>query len=373
MVENSNIKVDLRPDGSGVVTLAGDWTLESRPDISPALAEIQKLKSVAFDSSIIGHWDSYLMISLERIREECDKNKIVFNAEGLPQGARRLLKLALAVPERAGARRSAEKKPFFERFGNTTLDNVTGFKVAVEFAGQIAIGFLNMLMGRAKYRRADIAVFMQEAGSGALPIVSLISVLVGTILAFVGSIQLKMFGAEIYVASLVGAGMAIEMGALMTGIIMAGRTAASYAAQLGTMQVNEEMDALRTLGLSPFEFLVLPRFIALAVMMPLLCIYADVLGMIGGAVVGIFMLGIEPVQYFQQTRETLTISFFMQGIIKSAAFGMVIAFCGCLQGMMCGRSAQAVGEATTKAVVQCIVWIVVTDTILTLIYLKTGF
>jgi phospholipid/cholesterol/gamma-HCH transport system permease protein len=230
-----------------------------------------------------------------------------------------------------------------------------------------------LVRGKAQYRRSDLLQFIQECGVEALPIVTLISVLVGVILAFVGALQLLMFGAQVFVANLVGVGMAVEMGALMMGIIMAGRTGASFAAQLGTMQVNEEIDAMKTMGISPFEFLVLPRMLALILMMPLLCLYADFLGMLGGALVGIGTLDITPTQYFNQTVNAVQLRHFAQGLIKSATFGVVIAVCGCMQGINCGRSAQAVGEATTRAVVQCIIWIVLTDAMLTVIYNVTGF
>ncbi len=170
-----------------------------------------------------------------------------------------------------------------------------------------------------------------------------------------------MFGAQIYVADMVGIAMTREMGAMMTGIIMAGRTGAAFAAQLGTMQVNEEIDALTTMGISPMEFLVLPRMLALILMMPLLTLYADLVGIIGGAVVGIGMLDISYTQYFNQTQEALNLTHVAAGIFKSVVYGVLIALSGCLQGMRCGRSASAVGKATTSAVVMAIILIIVSD------------
>jgi phospholipid/cholesterol/gamma-HCH transport system permease protein len=204
-------------------------------------------------------------------------------------------------------------------------------------------------------------LIIQECGVQALPIVSLISFLVGLILAFVGAIQLMMFGAQIYIADLVGIAMAREMGAIMTGIIMAGRTGAAFAAQLGTMQVNEEIDALTTLGLSPMEFLVVPRMLALALMMPLLCLYADLMGIVGGLVVGVGMLDLTLPQYIEQTRGALNLTHLSVGVVKSVVFGVLVAVSGCMRGMECGRSASAVGMATTSAVVTAIVAIIVSD------------
>jgi phospholipid/cholesterol/gamma-HCH transport system permease protein len=363
------------PD-SWTLKLAGAWTGKTRPDLAGVVSELAAapgLQKLAFESGSLGEWDSFLLISVERLRKACLERGIELDIAGLPEGAQGLLQLAWAVPERAGARRSARRASFFEQLGEGTLAKAGNLSAAVRFAGELVCGLGRMLTRRARYRRSDIFLFMQESGAEALAIVTLISLLVGTILAFVGSIQLTMFGAEIYVADLVAVGMAVEMGALMTAIIMSGRTGASFAAQLGTMQVNEEIDALQTMGLSPFDFLVLPRAVALMFMMPLLCVYADLVGIIGGAIVGIGMLGIEPVQYYTETAKAVGLNIFAQGIIKAAVFGVVIAFCGCLQGMRCGRSAQAVGEATTKAVVQCITWIVVVDAVMTLIFLQTGF
>jgi phospholipid/cholesterol/gamma-HCH transport system permease protein len=214
---------------------------------------------------------------------------------------------------------------------------------------------------------------IQDVGAQALPIVSLISVLVGMILAFVGAVQLEQFGAGIYIANLVGLGMAREMGAMMTAIIMAGRTGAAFAAQIGTMQVNEEIDALRTLGVSPMEFLVVPRMVALVLMMPLLTLYSDLLGIVGGAIVGIGTLDLSPLEYYHQTRHAVPLHNFSAGLIKAGVFGVLVATAGCLRGMQCGRSASAVGEAATAAVVTGIVAIIVSDALLTIIYNAIGF
>jgi len=208
---------------------------------------------------------------------------------------------------------------------------------------------------------------IQQSGVQALPIVSLISVLVGLILAFIGAVQLMMFGAQIYVANLVGIAMVRVMGAVMVGVIMAGRTGAAFAAQIGTMQVNEEIDALQTLGISPMEFLVLPRMLALILMMPLLCVYADLMGVFGGFIVGVGMLDLTVTQYINQTIAALNLYHFFIGIFHSLVFGVLIALAGCLRGIQCGRSASAVGQATTSAVVTSIVCIVVATSIITVV------
>jgi phospholipid/cholesterol/gamma-HCH transport system permease protein len=238
--------------------------------------------------------------------------------------------------------------------------------------GEAVLSLGRFLTGRAQYQRADLVLFLQDCGAQALPIVSLISFLVGMILGYVGVQQLALFGAEIYVANLVAIAMAREMACIMTGIIMAGRTGAAFAAQLGTMTVNEEIDALQTLGISPMDFLVLPRILALIVMMPLLCLYADLMGILGGAVVGIAGSDITPAQYWTQTVGALNLRHIGVGVFKGAIFGILVALAGCLRGMQSGRSASAVGLAATSAVVTGIVLIIVSDAIFAVVFATLG-
>jgi phospholipid/cholesterol/gamma-HCH transport system permease protein len=242
----------------------------------------------------------------------------------------------------------------------------------LEFLGQAIQSLGRLAIGRARFRRSDLVDVIFECGAAALPIVTLISFLVGVILAFVGAIQLAQFGAQIYVADLVGIAMARVMGALMTAIIMSGRTGAAFAAQLGTMQVNEEIDALATFGLSPMEFLVLPRMIALILMMPVLCIYADLMGILGGALVGIGMLGLSVTQYVNETIHGIGLMDFAVGIFSSSVFGVLVAICGCMRGIQSGRSASAVGMAATSAVVTAIVFIVLTEGVITVLTSTLG-
>nr|HJQ84337.1 ABC transporter permease [Candidatus Binatia bacterium] len=225
---------------------------------------------------------------------------------------------------------------------------------------------------RARYRRQDLLLEIQEAGARALPIVTLISFLIGLIMAFVGAISLQQFGAGIYDANLVAVAMAREMGAMMTAIILAGRTGSAYAAQLGTMNVSQEIDALTTMGIHPIDFLVLPRMLALSVMMPLLCVYADFVGILGGALVGTGMLDLTAAQYWEQTKGAITVTDFATGVGKSAVFGVLVALAGCLEGIRSGRSAAAVGDAATRAVVSAIVYIVVADGIFAVVFHVLG-
>lgn len=350
--------------------LSGHWKLKSNlPDITRLITEIaaQKPESLIFDCQGLTTWDTGLMTFLINLINNCRENQITIVEDGLPDGARTLLKLSFAIPERRSERRAVLGQPVLAKIGNVTIEMHRNWNDMLSFTGEIFMAFFNFIRGRAQFRMSDLLFQLEAAGPSALFIVTLISVLVGMILAFVGAVQLQLFGAEIFIANLVGLGMAREMGAMMTAIIMAGRTGAAYAALLGTMQVNEEIDALKTIAVSPIEFLVLPRLIALLFTMPLLCIYADFMGIIGGAIVSATMLDISFFQYFQQIQGFVGLKHFVVGIGKAAVFGILIASAGCFRGLQCGRSASAVGFAATSAVVTSIVLIIVADAIITVL------
>ena len=359
-----------------LINVAGDWVIGN--DLPP-IGDVQKnleqhpsLRQISFNTEELLAWDSGFLTFLIKIRDLSIQHKVEMEWEGLPKGVQRLLALSSAVPERKGARRETVKEPVLARIGVKALDFVRASGEMLGFIGEAFLVFVRLLSGKARFRRSDITLIIQECGPQALPIVTLISFLVGLILAYMGAVQLQMFGAQVYVASLVGLGMARVMGALMTGIIMAGRTGASFAAQLGTMQVNEEIDAYRTLGISPMEFLVLPRMLALILMVPLLTLYADLVGILAGLFVGVTMLDIGFMEYYHQTVYSLTLTQFVVGLIQAAVFGVLIAIAGCMRGMQCGRSASAVGEATTSAVVTSIVFIVVAAGVLTIVFSQLG-
>jgi len=366
------MSISREADSTLLIRLAGKWSvaygLASIDEIQREIDSGSGIRRIAFDTGNLTAWDSSLLACLTRLIRYCNRSNIEIHKEGLPGGVTRLLDLALAVPEKKDARRDAARTSFFSMVGENAINFIQSAGEMLSFIGEASLTFLRLVRGKARFRRSDLMLLIEESGADALPIVSLISVLVGLILAFVGAVQLKLFGAQIYVANLVGLGMAREMGAMMTAIIMAGRTGAAYAARLGTMQVNEEIDALRTLGISPMELLVLPRMLALVLMMPLLTIYADLMGILGGAIIGVATLDISVVEYFQATRSAVTVMDFTTGLIKGGVFGVLVALSGCLRGMQCGRSASAVGDATTSAVVTAIVSIIVADSILTVIY-----
>jgi phospholipid/cholesterol/gamma-HCH transport system permease protein len=354
-----------------LISLAGDWKRENRP---PAASEVEKqlemgpqLKRISFKTEKLAGWDSMLLTFLIRVRTLASSNNMTVEEDNLPEGVQRLLSLASAVPERKWGKKELARVPILELFGESALIFWRSLLDMTDFIGNAFIAFIRLVTGKAKFRRSDLFLTIQQCGAQALPIVSLISILIGLILAFIGAIQLKVFGAQIYVASIVGIGMVRFLAPVMAAIIMAGRTGASFAAQLGTMQVNEEIDALKTLGISPMDFLVLPRMLALFLMMPLLSLYADLMGILGGVIIGVSMLDLNFLEYYAKTRESVLLNDFWVGLFSAAVFGVLVALSGCMRGMQCGRSAAAVGEATTSAVVTSIVSVVVAMAVITVV------
>ncbi len=353
------------------VILSGQWKLGGElpgaDKVQQRLAGRPGVRNLVFDTRELAHWDSGLLIFLINLHTFCSRQQISLNSDGLPPGAQRLLALASAVPEKKDARKAEGRVSFLTSLGNQTVDFFRSAGEMLEFLGDTVIAVQRLLRGKAQYRRSDLGLIMQAVSAQALPIVSLICFLVGLILAFIGAIQLKLFGAQIYVADLVGIAMVRLMAAIMTGIVMSGRTGGAFAAQLGTMQVNQEIDALKTLGISPMEFLVLPRMLALALMMPLLCLYANFMGIMGGMVVGVWILHIGFIQYYNETAAAVGLWNLGIGLFSGFVFGVIVALAGCMRGLQCGRSASAVGDAATSAVVTAIVGIIASTAVITVL------
>jgi len=357
----AGVSLTTSADATLVVRLSGAWRLQmSAAPTGTVLRALGKsrIRCVRFDAQALSYWDSSVLMFLLKVMEICRQRDILTEREGLPPGIRRLLKLAEIPTEQQAARPRAASPCFLARVGTASMASYNSVSEMLRFLGDVTLTFVKLVQMRARYRSGDLFLVVQECGPQALPIVTLISFLVGAILAFVGAVQLQQFGAQIYVADLVGIAVVRDIGAMMTGIIMAGRTGAAFAAKLGTMKVTQEIDALVTLGFSPLEFLVLPRVIALCLMMPLLCLYSDVMGMLGGAAVGLWMLDLSLASYYHQTINAISLTALFGGVFKSVIYGVLIALSGCLRGIQCGGSASGVGEAATSAVVTSIVFIV---------------
>jgi phospholipid/cholesterol/gamma-HCH transport system permease protein len=365
----ATVQLEKSGDGEVRILLAGEWRLDNElPSADVVTGELMSPGTehrVSFDTGGVSGWDSGLLTFLLKVFNYCLSAGIPVSTDGLPSGASRLLALATAVPERSGVRREGSRVPFLPRVGDLAVGFLHSMQETLSFLGETFTAFLRLCAGKSRFRRADLLHIIQECSFEALPIVSLISFLVGLILAFVGAIQLKLFGAEIYVADLVGIAMLRAMGAIMTGIIMAGRTGASFAAHLGTMQVNEEIDALQTTGISPVDYLVLPRILVLTLMMPLLTLYADLMGILGGLFVAVTALDMNLMEYYSETTKSVGLTNLWIGLFSGLVFGVLVALSGCLRGMQCGRSASAVGDATRSAVVTGIVSIVVANAVIT--------
>jgi phospholipid/cholesterol/gamma-HCH transport system permease protein len=344
-------------DGTRVVLeISGDWR---RGGTLPAITgEAPGRVPDRYDTRALVDFDSTLpAFLLARIREGTPDEA---SLDGLPPDLQGLMELALAVPEEVEARGTPGEDSEIRKLGMFSINAWNGVRSVIDFTGQAMLSLGRFLTGRAHFRNSEFWLIVQQCGAQALPIVSLISFLIGLIMAFVGNVQLANFGASLYVADLVGIAMVREMGAVMTAIIVSGRTGAAFAAHLGSMKANQEIDALRTFGFNPFDFLVLPRMLALVLMMPLLTMYANIIGILGGMLVGA-AVDIPPELYWYETLTVLNLENAFLGVFKSVFFGIVIAMNGCLQGMQAGNSSAAVGQATTRAVVASITAVIILD------------
>jgi phospholipid/cholesterol/gamma-HCH transport system permease protein len=346
--------------------LSGRWIaqetgLRDPAQISSLLAEAKPLERLQIDTSQLDRWDSALIVFLQDLRQACARQRIEFDESSVPAAARRLLALAagsVAIPSA-----HARSESLLESVGRGALSIQASLGAISQLLGETILRALAALGGRVWTRAVDVVDLMSEAGPGALIIVGIANGLVGAILAFVGAVELRQFGAEIYVADLVGIALVRELAAIMTAIVMAGRTGGAFAAHIATMQGNEEIDALEVFGIPVFDFLVLPRVTALVGMLPLLYCYACAVGLLGGLVVSMSVLDLSATSYIEETRKAIAARHFIIGLTKSVFFGALIALAGCHIGLRAGRSAADVGRAATTAVVAGIIGIIALDAI----------
>jgi len=349
--------------GDTLVTLSGDWTVhndESRPAEPEAWLHRHDLRAILFDTRQLGRWDSSLLVYLAGLRRNAAPRSIRFDDSGIPVAARRLLAL---LPEHTAAAAPTPRPVFLERLGRAAISTATEWVAVTALLGGQVLEASAAIFGRARMRRTDLFTCLYDAGIAALPMVALVNVLVGGILAFVGAIELRRFGADIYIANLVGIAQVREMAAVMTAIVMAGRTGGAYAAEIASMQGSNELDALSVLGVPIQDYLILPRVLALTLMTPLLYLYGSCVGILGGFAIAVGMLDISPALFIAQTRDAVTLSQIAFGLTKSLAFGALIAIAGCRIGLKAGRSATDVGHAATSAVVVGIVGVIMVDAV----------
>lgn len=360
-----------RKGGTFVVHFSGSWVHgQGKPDPDLLHADIEaeaELKTLHLEADHLTGWDSSLLVTVRQLCDWAESRGLRVRLEGMPDGVRNLIELSQAVPENKQVD-TCEPDDFLSGMGEGALAAYRGVNGYFDFLGQLCIDLFAFLRGRGQLRRKDFLLLLQATGAQAVPIVSLLSFLTGLIIAFIGVIQLQKFAADIYVADLVGLATTRELGAVMAGVIMAGRTGAAFAAQIGSMQVNEEVDALTTFGISPMQFLVVPRVLALILMMPLLCACADFVAILGGMVVAVMISDVSMLQYGNQVQAAVGLNDLFVGLSKSVVFGLIIALAGCYRGLNCGRDASSVGRAATSAVVTSITWIVVADAIFAVMF-----
>lgn len=375
--EKANAKWVQGAGGTLEVACSGGWTIYNPvPTAQSVMAEVPEAPAsgvVTLSMDSRQPFDSSLASFFLQLSDLVQARGWKIDASGLPEDMTRLLDLATAVPEKEDARRQEARISPVQQMGEWALESWRGAIEVCEFTGQWSSRLGALLIGRARLRWKDLWRILQDVSADALPIVTLISFLVGLIISFLGSVVLKQFAAEFAVAYLVGYGMLREMGAVMTGIIMAGRTGAAFAAQIGSMKVNEEIDALETFGISPIDFIVLPRIIALSIMMPLLTVYANAVGIFSGYLVAEFLMGVPASIFFTEMTFVVGISDFLLGIIKASAFGVLVATSGCLRGLQSGSGSDAVGLATTRAVVTGITLIIFANAIIDWAAATIGF
>ncbi|MEY4489768.1 MAG: hypothetical protein RIQ79_2276 [Verrucomicrobiota bacterium] len=349
-----------------VVELRGTWRITEPRPVWAQLRGGLESRRVKLKWGKLEGWDSALLLFVFEVRQWCRVQGAYCDLTELPVALQKLLGQLLVVNEtKVGFSRATD---FLSTVGFAAQDVWAKTREIATFVGECVLSASALAKVPRKFRWRDCLDQMQQCGAMALPIVSLISLLVGLIMAYQSAILMRQFGADIYVADAVGLVMVREMGSMMTAIILAGRTGAAFAATLGNMKAGEEIDALTTLGIRPVDFLVLPRLVALAVMMPLLALYANALGIFGGMLVALGLLDIPPAAYWVQTQSAIDLSDVCTGLIKASAFGLLVGLAGCHRGLRADRSAEGVGRAATSAVVMGLLLIIVFDAVFAVIF-----
>lgn len=365
--QSSTAQATAQVDGEALtVTVTGTWQVtEPRPSWREVLGE-RSPKRIRVNLEGVERWDSSLLLFLFEAQQGCRVAGSYFDAAALPAKIRELLAQLGRSYETSAVR---DRSPsFLTGVGQATLDMGSNIREILHFVGECFISAVRLARSPRKFRWGDCVAEMQQCGPMATPIVGLVSFLVGVTLAYTAAIVLRMFGGDIWIADLIGLATVREVGAVMTAVVLAGRTGAAFAATLGNMKTNEEIDALETLGIPAVQFLVLPRLLALAVMTPLLTLYSNAMGIMGGMVVAYGLLAISPTAYWVEMLTIVDLSDVASGIIKASAFGLIIGLSGCLRGLQAERSAAGVGRAATSAVVTSILLMVVADAVFAVVF-----
>lgn len=344
-------------------TVASHWkTLQN-------LLADPSVKAVGVDLSGVDAVDSAGLVLLKSLRDRCAAASMSFELIHVPQSLGPFF--AFGGLDRPADTKSVPQKaqaPALERLGGLTLETLQDIKELIQFVGTVTVAFLPCCLQPKRFRFKEVLYYVQRSGSEAMPIVFLVSFLMGLIMAFQAAVQLRQFGANIFVADLVSLALTRELGPLMTAIILAGRSAAAFAAEIGTMKVNEEVDALTVMGFNVTEFLIMPKVNALALSGPLLTLFANASGILGGMVVGALGLDLTPASFLVEAGEILSLADVLSGLVKSLAFSILVALVGCLRGLQTEKSADSVGRMTTSAVVTSIFSIILADAVFTVLF-----
>lgn len=357
--------------------LGGDWRALASPVLPPAPAATPPAPlrlQIEVAAHHLSGWDARFVSALWQLLSSFDVERTTFVLDSLPPGLQRVLSLSLPKPadDKSNPVAAAAPPGWFERAGARVLAAVENTRLTFEFIGQTVLAAARALRGRSDMRAADFAWQLDQTGPRSLPIVALVCLMVGLILAYMSGAQLQRFGAKSFVAELMALSIVREVAALLTGILLAGRVGAAFAAQLASMNANEEIDALRSLGVDPYSHLVLPRVLALLVVAPLLTAFAAAVGLATGWVAAGLLYGVASAEYISRSLHVLTLPHIAVGLIKGTVYGVLVALAGCRQGLASGKSAQAVGQATTQAVVTSVVWMVTAASLLTVLLHKLG-
>jgi phospholipid/cholesterol/gamma-HCH transport system permease protein len=356
-----------------VLELSGAWRDHRAP--VPELPATDVAGRVRVDATALHSWDAGLASTLWQQLDPLARRAVAVDVQGLPEGLQEIIALALnsSAPSTAAKAPEGRVPGLVTRLGSRTLAYWTECRKTLTFVGEVLLAFGRWMRGASDMRTSDLLWQIEQTGPRSLPIVALVCFLVGLIVAYMGAAQLQRFGAQNYIADLVTVGVVREVAALLVGIVLAGRVGAAFAAQIGSMRANEEVDALTTMGVNPVDFLVLPRVLALLIVGPMLTAFGALVGMAVGWLVAVGIYGVTPLEYVYASAQALTLPHVLVGLIKGTVYAVLVALAGCLQGMAAGRSAQAVGDATTASVVQAIVWIVVAASALTVVFQRLNF
>jgi len=370
---DSGASVDAREAGGElVIGLKGAWTVRTVAALDPKMAAIKpgNARLARFDLSGLVMVDSAGAWLIARTRGALVAAglEVKLEAEDLRKKALIDKVLAAGLPEPHRRLPHHYMVDILARVGAALIEALKLGRDLLGFFGSLVIGFLRLFIEPRRIRFVSLISHIEHTGLNAMPIIGLISFLIGIVLAYQGADQLRQFGAQIFTVNLVGVSVLREMGILLTSIIVAGRTGSAFTAQIGTMQVNEEVDALRTLGLDPMDVLVLPRVVALVIALPLLTFYSDILALLGGGVACVLILGMSVQQFLTQLQAAVTVTHFLVGLSKAPVFAAIISMVGCFEGLRVTGSAESVGRLTTKSVVEALFLVIVFDAFFSILF-----